>query len=1541
MYEFCYDQEQTKWVEWMNTVDEYTVNPESPFAEIIVPTADTVRYTFLIDALLKNDKHVLCVGETGTGKTLNVMDKLSNHMPDSYVPVFMTFSARTSANQTQDFLDGKIEKRRKGVFGPPSGKKYAVLIDDLNMPMREKYFAQPPIELLRQWVDHKGWYDRTPPCAFKTVVDVILVGCMGPPGGGRNPVSNRALRHFNFLSFTDMSDASLVRIFDSILSATLVKKFSDEIAALSTGLVEATVEVYNVVRRDLLPTPAKSHYTFNLRDLARVFQGLLRADPKLVTSDKNELYGLWMHEHLRVFQDRMVTTDDREWFKALVDTTGKDKLGVGWDDVVNAKPAIVEGEPKPAGMDGRLIYGDYLVPGADVQVYQRVHDVHALRRVVEEALEDYNSVTSAPMNLVMFLDAIEHVSRVCRVISLPLGNALLLGVGGSGRQSLTRLAAALEEFDLFQIEVAKGYGKTEWRDDLRKVLMMAGCEGKDVVFLFADTQIVQENFLEDINNILNSGEVPNLLKSEDTEAIGAALRPIMQGLGLPTTKNAINSCFITRVRSKLHCVLAMSPVSDSFRQRLRMFPSLVNCCTIDWFSEWPLEALDSVANTFLNDVAKTFEDPSVLPAVVKSCVFIHQSVEKKSAQFFETLRRYNYVTPTSYLELLRTFIRLLGEKRNEIERTRTRLQTGLDKLESTSKQVGVMEKELVDLQPVLAATSVEVEEMIAVIEADTAVADETKVKVLAQEAAANEKAAEAKAIADDAQADLDKALPALDAAVQALKLLTKNDVVEVKALKNPPAGVRLVMEVACIFFGRKPKMVPDTREGAKPGAKMQDYWGQSTDLVKDPVKFLDSLLSYDKDAISAEIIERADPYMLREDFDPAAIKKVSKACTSICMWARAMHTYYNVSLAIAPKRAALVEAQASLEVTMGELAEAKATLAGVEAKLKDLNDKFDAGKAKQDELKAEVARCKAQLDRAGKLIGGLGGEKSRWEATVEELGVKLRNVVGDVVVSSGVVAYNGPFTPSFRAELLDEWSKKMVELQVPHTPGADIQTTLADPVSIRAWTIAGLPSDSVSVENGIIVAKARRWPLMIDPQGQANKWVKNMNKEFRDANGTNTGGIDVIKLTEKDYLRTLANGIRFGRAVLLENIGETLDAALEPLLQKQTFKQGGSEVIKMGDDVIPYHPDFRFYMTTKMRNPHYQPEVSVKVSLLNFFVTQDGLEDQLLGTVVMQEREDLAEAKNQLVIANARMKKQLTEIEDKILQLLSNASGNILDDEVLIDTLAQSKVTSDEISVKVTEAEATEKDIDATREKYRPVATRASVLFFCISDLALVDPMYQYSLAWFINLFIRATEEATQNDDVDARITILNDFFTYSLYTNICRSLFERHKLMFSLLLTIAIQKQSGLIDQREWRFLLAGPTETEIPEPNPDPKWVTEKVWTEIVNVSRLEHFSGFEKAFGENISHYREYFENANAHKFPLDEEFDRKLNLFQKLLITRCIRPDRFMSGTSDFVSKSPRPAVRGAPPRFDLAACYNESSVFVAIGVRVIVRRRPDG
>ncbi|XP_061640432.1 dynein axonemal heavy chain 1 isoform X2 [Phyllopteryx taeniolatus] len=1491
---------KVQWVNWVNDAKSVVITPDTSYSDIIVPTADTVRMTFLMDMLLTNMKPLLCIGPTGTGKTLALSDKLLKNMHPQYVTHFLMFSARTSANQTQDFIDSKLDKRRKGVFAPPKGKYFIFFIDDLNMPLLETYGAQPPIELLRQWMDHTGWYDRKQIGAFKQIVDINFACAMGPPGGGRNPITPRFTRHFSFLSFTELEDASMKKIFSTILGSWMNGNMSKknpgrsvpEIVPLNNAIVIATIRVYATICTQLLPTPTKSHYTFNLRDLSKVFQGILMAETSMIES-KEMLLQLWYHENCRVFQDRLVCAEDREWFSSLLKEFIQE-FGCDFDVVVPCQP---------------VLYGDFMVPGALHKVYTFIDDKEKLEDVMVEYMEDYNQNCTPKMKLVLFMDAIQHVCRISRVLRQPLGNALLLGVGGSGRQSLTKLASYISEYKCFQIELSKNYGQLEWREDIKSIMMKAGIHNQQITFLFVDTQIKSESFLEDINSILNSGDVPNLYASDEQERILASMKPVVQELAQQPTKSNLMAAYLKRVRTNIHTVLCMSPIGEVFRARLRQFPSLVTCCTIDWFSAWPDEALQAVATSFLNELPELEASPEVMDGLTVMCMKIHQNVANKCEQFLAELSRQNYVTPKSYLELLNIFSNLIGRKKQELCHARERMRTGLDKLLSTAEDVSKMQEEQEVMRPLLEEAARETEVTMETIKKDSVIAEETQKSVQEEEAKASEKARVAGEIASDAQRDLDEALPALEAATNSLKSLNKNDVTEVRAMQRPPHGVKLVIEAVCIMKDAKPKKVP----GEKPGTKVDDYWEPGKVLLQDPGKFLDSLFGYDKENIPERVITLVQPYIDNEEFQPAAIAKVSKACTSICQWVRAMHLYHFVAKGVEPKRQALQAAQEEYDESQRSLKAAKEMQAAVESGIAALQAKYQDCLAKKNELDNKYQLCEIRLVRADKLIAGLADEKTRWKETVQHLEYMVNNVSGDVLMSAGYVSYLGPFTGSYRAAMGEEWLRCFKELNIPHTDAPNLMTTLGDPVKIRSWQLSGLPKDNLSVENSVIAQYSLRWNLFIDPQGQANTWIKTMERD---------SGLEIIKLSDRDFLRSLENAIRFGKPCLLENIEEDLDPALEPVLLQQTFKEQGSLKLKLGDSTIPYHESFKFYITTKLPNPHYSPEVSTKVTLINFTLSPSGLEDQLLAQVVAAERPELEIAKNQLIISNAKMKQELKDIEDEILFRLSSSEGNPVDNQELIQVLEASKIKAGEIQAKVIVAEETEKDIDATRLTYVPVAVRTQILFFCVSDLSNVDPMYQYSLEWFLGIFMVGIANAERADTVEQRIENINEYFTFSLYCNVCRSLFEKHKLMFAFLLCARILMNDGEIDMAEWRNLLSGGMPNQELA-NPAVSWLSDRAWKDILGLSVLETYRDLASTFDKHLPGFKNIFDSNIPHREPLPGEWDTKLDRFQKLLVLRCLRADCLVQGIQDFVSvKLGQRFIE--PQTSDLSVVFKESS-----------------
>ncbi|XP_050431121.1 dynein axonemal heavy chain 1-like [Adelges cooleyi] len=1486
-----------KWINWMTNVEKFEFTEETTYSEIEIPTIDNVRSSFIIEMLLTTDHNVLNIGPTGTGKTLTIMSKLSRNMPKKYLADFLNFSARTSANQTQDVIDSKLDRRKKGVFGPPILKRLILFIDDFNMPALETYGAQPPIELIRQWMDFGGWYDRRNIGEWKTIIDVNFIAAMGPPGGGRNNITPRLLRHFHYLAFTEMEESSQSNIFGQIIQSWT--KRNDNLNTLWKPILQMSLDVYKTISSDLLPTPAKTHYTFNLRDLSKVFQGILMSNPDVIAT-REELIRLWYHENCRVYQDRLINDEDRNWFVKLLHNKITDKFGNDFVSLVT----------------DQIIFCDFMDQSLGIKSYQRVTNFTELLNVIHSQLEEYNFQTTSILNLVLFVDAVAHICRVSRIIRQQHGNALLLGMGGSGRQSLTKLATFIAKLHIFQIQLTKTYGNIEFRDDIKILMLRAGLYRVESVFLFSDTQIKSESFLEDINNMLSSGDVPNIYQGDELDKIMQNMKGPATEIGLLPTKSNLFSLYLKQVKNNLHCVLTMSPLGEVFRARVRQFPALVNNCTIDWFSDWPESALKSVAHHFLSEVDDLKKSPKLFDGVVDIFQYMQQSVMDESILYLQELNRHIYVTPTSYLELLRCYIDMLQEKKQEITDSMNKLQTGMDKLLTTTEDIKIMQIELIEIKPIIEASRVEVGKMVVNIEADREIAGAKKLEVAQVEEVATRIAEETQELARDAQRDLNKALPMLLAAEESLKSLNKNDISEVKVLKRPPAGVVLVLETICIMKDIKPLKVA----GGALGKKVLDYWEPSRNMMADPAAFLNSLLNYDKENMTEALIQKLEPYIENPNFRPEKIITVSKACTSLCSWVHAIYKYYFVNKEVKPKKEALAAANLRLKAAEDELNGAqmqmKEVMDGLELLQKNLNDAMD----KKNKLEAKSKLCEDRMDRALRLIDGLANERERWIQLIANYKVFLVNIIGDILICAGSIAYLTPFTDKYRKSLQDRWMDMMEDRQIPRSANSNIISILGEPVTIRHWQMAGLPRDDFSVENAILMFNSKRWPLIIDPQGQANKWIKNLGK-------TLMNGISVCKLSDKSLLQELQTAVRSGKTCLIENIGTELDPAMDSLFSRSVFIQGGVQVIKIGESIVPYHKDFQLFITTKLPNPHYLPEVSVKVIIVNFTLVASGLLDQLLAIVVMQERPDLEEMRSAIVVGVAQMKSELKETQDRILKRLTAAEGSPVDDLGLIMMLESSKLKSDEIMQKVRAAEKTQIDIDETRALYIPVANRGQLLYFCLAELPVVDPMYQYSLNWFIGLFISSIQETDKSENIEERVSTINNHFTFNLYCNVCRSLFERNKMQFAVLLCVRIMIEAGTINFNEWTFFLAGGAPlTE--EPNPAPSWLPDRAWKEIQSLANLPVFVKFVENFAVQSPLYKKIIDSPEPHRETLPPPWDKQFDYFQFVMILKCLRPDKVLNGLQDFL-------IRNIGARFvepqssDLGEMYKDSTPTVPL------------
>uniref|UniRef100_A0A8B9SXA0 Dynein heavy chain 5, axonemal n=1 Tax=Anas platyrhynchos TaxID=8839 RepID=A0A8B9SXA0_ANAPL len=1417
-----------QWEHWSKKVPEYIYPKDSvlEYTSILVPNVDSVRTDFLMHTIMKQGKAVLLIGEQGTAKTVMIKDYMSKYDPDVHLNKRLNFSSATLPNMFQRSIESYVDKRMGTTYGPPAGKKMTVFIDDINMPVINEWGDQITNEIVRQLMEQKGFYNLEKPGEFTNVVDIQFVAAMIHPGGGRNDIPQRLKRHFTIYNCTLPSSSSIDKIFRTVAEGYFCEQrgFPEEICRLASALVSTARKVWQTTKAKMLPTPAKFHYIFNLRDLSRIWQGILTVTSEVCQSI-SVLVALFQHECRRVIADRFTS-----------------------QTILNA--------PK---------------------IYEPIPSLDYLAERLQMFMQQYNeTIRGSKMDLVFFKDAITHLIKISRIIRTPQGNALLVGVGGSGKQSLTRLASYIAGYESFQITLTRTYATSNLMDDLKILYRTAGQKGKGIVFIFTDNEIRDESFLEYMNNVLASGEVSNLFARDEIGEITQDLIPAMKKeypRRTPTGEN-LYDYFLTRVRNNLHVVLCFSPVGEKFRTRALKFPGLISGCTMDWFQCWPKDALVAVAQHFLASYHIECTD-EVKQSVVNTMGTFQDIVAEKCVEYFERYRRRTFVTPKSYLSFIGGYKTIYEDKFANVGSLSERMRTGLAKLMEAEISVNQLSKELVMKEKDLAVASRKADEVLLEVTMK-AQAVKDKAQAIVDDIAIDKAAAEEK---------LEAARPALEEAEAALQTIKPSDIATVRKLGKPPHLIMRIMDCVLLLFQRKIDSVTPDQE--RPGVKPS--WTEALKLMNNS-GFLSMLLSFQKE----KPVELLEPYLDMEDYNLETAKKVCGNVAGLCSWTQAMAYFYGINKEVLPLKANLALQEGRLAAAQTELNNAQNQLDEKQMELDQVQAMYDSAVREKQALLDDAEGCRRKMNNATALIEGLGGEKLRWTESSKNFQNQITNLVGNVLLATGFLSYSGPFNQEYRNLLLQLWKKEMNNNEIPYSNDLNLTGMLVDNATVGEWNLQGLPNDDLSIQNGIIVTKASRYPLLIDPQGQGKIWIKNKEKN---------NGLQVTALNHKFFRCHIEDSLSLGRPLLIEDVGEELDPALDNILEKNFIKSGSSHKVKVGDKEVDVMKGFTLYMTTKLANPAYTPEISARTTVIDFTVTMKGLEDQLLGRVILTEKQELEAERVKLMEEVTSNTRKMQELEDNLLFRLTSTEGSLVEDESLIEVLRITKTTAEEVSEKLSVAAETEVKINTAREEYRPVACRGSILYFLIVEMSLVNVMYQTSLRQFLGIFDLSVERSQKSQITAKRVLYVIEHLTYEVFKYTVRGLYENHRFLFTLLLALKIDLQAKKISHNEFETLIKGGASLDLNSVEPKPKkWILDVTWLNLVQLSSLSPFSQLLVQVVRNEKAWKAWFDAEAPEKAIIPDGYDSLLDQFRKLLLVRSWCPDHTVAQARHYIAES---------------------------------------
>ncbi|XP_034942678.1 dynein heavy chain 7, axonemal-like, partial [Chelonus insularis] len=1323
------------------------------------------------------------------------------------------------------------------------------------------------------------------------------------------------LRHFNFYTMFTPNKDNLLRIFSNILLFNLKRnQFSNDIIGSINSIVNSIIHVYINMKNFFHPTPTQIFYQFDIADIARVINGCSLIHRESVET-KITLIRLWIHESLRVFGDRITIPTDYDFLLKKIE----EAVGIYFKDTFDS---IFDHLPKYNGKLTRQSFSNLMFTNFSVDntnticKYEEINSKDALKNKLIACLNEFNRLNVRKIDIVILTNIVEHLIRICRVLTLPGGQLILFCTGGTGRRSLARLAAFIQKQKFFQLSTTSTISNkndsdnnillNEWRDNLKSILKICGGYNQDCTY-FIPGRYIQDTYFDDINSLLTTGEILDLFRADEKREIIEISRLLAQkgdrNLELKTSQ--IMDYFFNQCKLKLHFILYFNVYDNNKRtlNKLKLWKNLIKYCFIDCYINWPPEAFTELGNYLLVFDDHVHIDRSTKEKVITACKYLYDKSEKLQMDYYKKFNRIIHVyNPSAFIYMIKLFCQLLNKKQAEIIDLQNKYLCGLNKLLLASEQVNKMKTILTSLRPQLEESVKKMQNTMREIENENITVETTTIQVKRDEEVANRKAKIASTLKSECEADLAVAIPILEDAIAALNTLKPTDITLVKAMKNPPDTVKLVMAAVCVMLGVPAEKVIDPITGRK----SMDFWGPSKRILSD-MNFLQNLKDYDKDNIPSGIMQVIKKtYMVDKSFMPHIVAKASSAAEGLCKWVRAMVSYDEVVKVVAPKKEKLAGAEKEYNETIAFLNNKRKILSALNDKLTTLNNNLKLTVINKMELESEITKCTERLVKAEKLIKSLGGEKQKWTESVDSLKTSHKNLVGDLIISCAIVIYLSPCHLAFRDINIEQWKDFLLNLGISYSTDFNFVNVIkAGGTTVNPSNYRHFENNRFYTENALIYYYSQKYCLFIDPENQANLWIKDIELK---------NDLKIVQVNSNNCLEDIKTCMRNGQPVLIENNIQQhyFSLPLEFIFTRShIYSMNNKQYLYINKEVIEYHPNFRLYITTRFDNPIYESYIFEKMTIINFLLPTQVIYNKLLDIIVSRECPEYQEVYDNLLIQNIDNKQVLKQEENNILSILSTSTVNILEDENSIKLLDSTKILFYDLQRKDKEIKIEIDKINLFRNNYNELAQYCANLFNTLTILTHLNCMYKFSYRWFLQLYIKSISNSNTSVKLDKRLNYLKLSFTKILHCNIVNGLYEKHKLLYTFLLCLKLSINKNDITNEEYQYFIenciTSTTQINIEchneeEQLQDDNWITEKIWMQISTLSKsIEAFQGLEQSIkNDDQLLWKDYYNAKTPENHCLPEPWEHKLTSFQKLILVSIIRPDRMLMKVLKFIS-----------------------------------------